>query len=76
MPFIDACDGTPIFYKDWGSGPPIVLIHGWPLNADMWEYQASYLASQGFRVVSYDRRGFGRSGQPWGGYHYDTFADD
>ncbi|MBV9655090.1 MAG: alpha/beta hydrolase [Acetobacteraceae bacterium] len=76
MPFIDARDGTPIYYKDWGSGPPIVLIHGWPLNADMWEYQASYLASQGFRVVSYDRRGFGRSGQPWGGYHYDTFADD
>ena len=76
MPFLDASDGTPLFYQDWGSGPPIVLIHGWPLNADMWEYQAVFLASQGFRVVAYDRRGFGRSGQPWQGYDYDTLADD
>ncbi len=76
MPFLDASDGTPLYYNDWGSGPPIVLIHGWPLNADMWEYQAAYLASEGFRVVAYDRRGFGRSGHPWQGFDYDTFADD
>jgi pimeloyl-ACP methyl ester carboxylesterase len=53
-----------------------VLIHGWPLNADMWEYQAGFLAHNGFRVIAYDRRGFGRSGKPWGGYDYDTLAND
>jgi pimeloyl-ACP methyl ester carboxylesterase len=76
MPFAKAPDGTEIFFKDWGSGRPVVLIHGWPLNADMWEYQAPVLASAGLRVISYDRRGFGRSGQPWSGYNYDTLADD
>ena len=76
MPFIQARDGTPIFYKDWGTGMPVVLVHGWPLNADMWEYQAGVLAAQGHRVISYDRRGFGRSGQPWTGYDYDTMAGD
>ncbi len=76
MPFIQARDGAKLFCNDWGSGPPVVLIHGWPLNSDMWEYQATYLASQGLRVVSYDRRGFGRSDKPWAGYEYDTFADD
>lgn len=76
MPFVQAADGTELFYNDWGSGPPVILVHGWPLNADMWEYQASYIAAQGFRVVTYDRRGFGRSGKPWSGYDYDTFAAD
>ncbi|MFC0410184.1 alpha/beta fold hydrolase [Roseomonas elaeocarpi] len=76
MPFIETRDGTPLFHRDWGSGRPVVLIHGWPLNADMWEYQAPVLAGEGLRVVTYDRRGFGRSGQPWEGYDYDTLADD
>lgn len=76
MSFIEARDGTPLFYKDWGAGKPVVLIHGWPVNADMWEYQAPFLAENGCRVIAYDRRGFGRSGQPWSGYDYDTMADD
>jgi pimeloyl-ACP methyl ester carboxylesterase len=76
MAFVKAADGTEIFYKDWGSGKPVVLIHGWPVNADMWEYQAPVLAEAGYRVVSYDRRGFGRSGQPWSGYDYDTMTGD
>jgi non-heme chloroperoxidase len=76
MSFIEADDETDLFFKDWGNGKPVVLIHGWPLNADMWEYQMGWLAAQGLRCVAYDRRGFGRSSQPWGGYDYDTFADD
>ncbi len=76
MPFIETQDGTQIFYNDWGHGRPIVLIHGWPLNSDMWEYQAQFLANNGHRVITYDRRGFGRSGQPWSGYDYDTLASD
>ncbi|HEV2674389.1 MAG TPA: alpha/beta hydrolase [Aliidongia sp.] len=76
MPFIETDDETTLFYNDWGVGKPVVLIHGWPLNADMWEYQATFLAEQGFRVIAYDRRGFGRSDQPWNGYDYDTLADD
>jgi non-heme chloroperoxidase len=76
MPTIETPDGTQIYYKDWGSGPPVVFIHGWPLNADMWEYQMPWLTAQGFRCIAYDRRGFGRSSQPWAGYDYDTFADD
>ncbi len=76
MPYLQARDGTVLHYNDWGSGPPLVLIHGWPLDADMWEYQSVPLASQGVRVITYDRRGFGRSGQPWTGYDYDTMADD
>lgn len=76
MAFIETGDGTRLFYKDWGSGPPVVLVHGWPLDADMWEYQQPALAEAGFRTVAYDRRGFGRSDQPWTGYDYDTFADD
>jgi alpha-beta hydrolase superfamily lysophospholipase len=76
MATISARDGTELYYKDWGSGPPVVLSHGWPLNADMWEYQMNFLAERGLRCVAHDRRGFGRSGQPWTGYDYDTFADD
>ena len=59
-----------------GDGRPVVLIHGWPLNADSWDAQAMALADAGFRVIAYDRRGFGRSGQPWSGYDYDTLTDD
>ena len=76
MPFIETADKTTLFYNDWGSGKPVVLIHGWPLDADMWEYQALFLAEHGLRVIAYDRRGFGRSSQPWTGYDYDTLADD
>ena len=76
MPYIETADKTPLYYTDWGAGRPVILIHGWPLNADMWEYQASFLAEHGFRVIAYDRRGFGRSGKPWSGYDYDTLADD
>ena len=69
-------DGTEIYYKDWGSGKPVLFSHGWPLDADMWEYQMEYLSSRGYRTIAFDRRGFGRSDQPWTGYDYDTFADD
>lgn len=76
MPMITTRDGTTLHVKDWGHGRPVVLIHGWPLSADSWEYQAVKLAEAGFRVISYDRRGFGRSDQPWEGYDYDTLCDD
>lgn len=76
MPFVKAPDGTEIYYWDWGAGKPVVLIHGWPVNGDMWEKQANFLAEHGCRVLNYDRRGFGRSEQPWNGYDYDTFAAD
>ena len=76
MPYIEAKDGTPIFYNDWGTGAPVVLIHGWPLSSASWEYQARVLAENGYRVISYDRRGFGKSGQPFTGYDYDTLAGD
>lgn len=76
MHHIKTADGTAIYAREWGTGPAIVLIHGWPLDADMWEYQAVPLAEQGFRVITYDRRGFGRSSQPWTGYDYDTLTDD
>lgn len=76
MPFIQSAGNVDLFYQDWGSGKPVVLIHGWPLDADMWEHQALFLAENGFRVITYDRRGFGRSSQPWTGYNYDTFAAD
>jgi non-heme chloroperoxidase len=69
-------DGTQIYYKDWGSGQPVVLSHGWPLNSDSWEAQMLFLADHGFRVIAHDRRGHGRSSQPWSGNEMDTYADD
>ncbi|MDQ0364548.1 non-heme chloroperoxidase [Catenuloplanes indicus] len=69
-------DGAQIFYKDWGSGRPVVLSHGWPLNSDSWEAQALFLASHGYRVIAHDRRGHGRSTQTWDGNEMDTYADD
>ncbi|NGO09459.1 alpha/beta hydrolase [Streptomyces sp. HC44] len=69
-------DGTEIFYKDWGSGRPVVFSHGWPLNADAWDGQSRLVAENGFRAIAHDRRGHGRSGQPWQGNHMDQYADD
>jgi non-heme chloroperoxidase len=76
MDMIVMKDGTPIYFKDWGSGRPIVFSHGWPLTADAWDAQMIFLASQGYRVIAHDRRGHGRSGQPWNGNDMDTYADD
>ncbi|WP_029923415.1 alpha/beta fold hydrolase [Nevskia soli] len=76
MPTISTRDGTAIYYKDWGSGQPIVFSHGWPLSADAWEDQMVFLASHGYRCIAHDRRGHGRSGQPWEGNEMDTYADD
>jgi non-heme chloroperoxidase len=69
-------DGAKIFYKDWGTGQPIVFSHGWPLNADTWDEQLNVVASHGFRAVAHDRRGHGRSTQTWNGNDMDTYADD
>jgi non-heme chloroperoxidase len=76
MPFIAATDGTQIYYKDWGSGQPIIFSHGWPLSADAWEDQMLFLASRGFRCIAHDRRGHGRSDQAWNGNEMNTYADD
>ncbi|MEO6093286.1 MAG: alpha/beta hydrolase [Novosphingobium sp.] len=76
MPMIETRDGTRLYAKVWGAGPPVVLIHGWPLSGDSWDPITHALAEAGFRAIAYDRRGFGRSDQPSGGYDYDTFADD
>ena len=78
MPYVTAADDTELYVKEWGpaNGRPVILIHGWPLNADSWDDITLGLANAGFRAIAYDRRGFGRSDQPWDGYDYDTLADD
>jgi non-heme chloroperoxidase len=76
MTMITTTDGTKIYYRDWGSGQPIVFSHGWPLSGDAFEDQMFFLAGQGYRVIAHDRRGHGRSDQPWRGNDMDTYADD
>ena len=81
MPSITTKDGTRLFYKDWGHrdgshGQPVILSHGWPLNADIWDGQLAFLAAHGYRAIAHDRRGHGRSDQPWDGNDIDTYADD
>lgn len=76
MPIIETRDGTRLYAKQWGEGPPVILIHGWPLSSDSWDPISHALAENGFSAIAYDRRGFGRSDQPSAGYDYDTFADD
>lgn len=76
MGMITTRDGTQIYYKDWGAGKAVVFSHGWPLSADSWEAQMMFLASTGYRCIAHDRRGHGRSSQPWTGNEMDTYADD
>ena len=76
MPTITTKDGTTIYYKDWGTGQPVIFSHGWPLSADAWEDQMIFLADRGYRCIAHDRRGHGRSSQPWTGNDMDTYADD
>lgn len=76
MATITTKDGTQIYYKDWGNGQPVIFSHGWPLSADAFEDQMFYLASSGYRCIAHDRRGHGRSSQPWNGNDMDTYADD
>jgi len=76
MSYINVSSHARLYVKDWGSGRPVILLHGWPLSADSWDDQAMALADAGFRAIAYDRRGFGRSDQPWDGYNYDTLTDD
>src|SRR5271157_4155296 len=76
MPKIKTQDGTDIYFKDWGKGQPVVFSHGWPLDSDAFEDQMFYLASRGYRCIAPDRRGHGRSSQPWKGNDMDTYADD
>jgi non-heme chloroperoxidase len=76
VPTVKTRDNTEIYYKDWGSGQPVVFSHGWPLSADAWEDQMLFLASRGYRCIAHDRRGHGRSSQPWNGNDMDTYADD
>ena len=76
MPTITTKDGTKIYYKDWGKGQPLVFSHGWPLSADAWEDQMIFLSERGYRCIAHDRRGHGRSDQPWNGNEMDTYADD
>ncbi|MBL8835689.1 MAG: alpha/beta hydrolase [Alphaproteobacteria bacterium] len=76
MPTITVKDGTTIYYKDWGSGAPVVFSHGWPLCSDSWEAQMVHLANAGYRCIAHDRRGHGRSSQPWHGNEMNTYADD
>ena len=74
--FIKTATNVKLYVKDYGSGDPVILIHGWPLSNEMWEYQIENLVSNNYRVIAYDRRGFGKSSQPWNGYDYDTLTDD
>ena len=74
--FVTVADGARIFYKDWGTGQPIVFAHGWPLSSDAWDDQMFYLASHGYRVIAHDRRGHGRYSQPFAGNDMDTYAVD
>jgi len=76
MSRVRTADDTKLHVKDWGSGRPVIMMHGWPLSADSWDDVSCALADAGFRAIAYDRRGFGRSAQPWQGYDYDTLADD
>jgi non-heme chloroperoxidase len=76
MSTITTRDGTQIYYKDWGTGRPVVFSHGWPLTADAWDAQMLFLGQRGYRVIAHDRRGHGRSSQPWNGNEMDTYADD
>jgi non-heme chloroperoxidase len=76
MPYITADDDTDLYVKDWGTGRPVVLLHGWPLSSDTFDDLGMAIADAGMRAIAYDRRGFGRSDQPWGGYDYDTLTDD
>jgi non-heme chloroperoxidase len=76
MPHVTTTDGTEIYYKDWGSGQPVVFSHGWPLNSDAWDAQMLFVAQNGFRAIAHDRRGHGRSSQPSSGNDMDTYADD
>ena len=76
MNTITTKDGTSIYFKDWGTGKPVVFSHGWPLSADAWDAQMLFLGQHGFRVIAHDRRGHGRSGQSWEGNNLDTYADD
>ncbi|MEH1890495.1 MAG: alpha/beta hydrolase [Nostoc sp.] len=76
MSMITTKDDTQIYYKDWGTGQPVVFSHGWPLNADAWDEQLVFLADNGYRAIAHDRRGHGRSSQPWNGNEMDRYADD
>lgn len=76
MQYVTTADDSKLYVKDWGSGRPVILMSGWPLSSDSWDDQAMALVNAGYRTIAYDRRGFGRSSQPWRGYDYDTLADD
>jgi pimeloyl-ACP methyl ester carboxylesterase len=76
MPYLELEDETELYFNDWGAGTPVVLIHGWPLSSDMWEHQAAFLVAAGYRVITYDRRGFGKSSRPYEGHDYDSLAAD